>query len=508
MSDLFQWFQSQNGDVDITSLTIADIPGHGRGALALKDLPEGFTLFTIPRELTLSTRTSSLPGRIGKPAWKHFGLDKGWVGLILCIMWEEAQGSSSKWSGYLSSLPSSFDTPMFWNSADLQELQGTAVVDKIGKEQAERDYNGKLLPVVQSRVDLFPPESLSEHYTLHRYHLTGSRILSRSFHVEPWMGGDDDVSDDGSQGPDEAVAKMDVDAERSVVETGTIPGSSETTKELNDELEGPTDDEDDEDEDADDPADVAMVPMADMLNARFGSENAKLFYEEHHLKMVTTKPIKAGEQIWNTYGDPPNSDLLRRYGHVDLVPLEPPLAGLGNPADIVEIGADLAVFAAKKDSPEKLQDKIDWWLEVANDDTFVIGTDCQLPEELVSFARLLFLPRDEWEKVRQKSKLPKPKIDAQVLSVAEDVLSRRINEYSTTIEDDEALLALENAQPLSLNKKHALIVRHGEKRILHGTLQHVNQLQAQAQSSIGGNNKRKNRDGAEVSGTKGKKARS
>jgi len=40
-----------------------------------------------------------------------------------------------------------------------------------------------------------------------------------------------------------------------------------------------------------------MVPMADMLNARFESENAKLYHEKHHLRMVSTKAIKAGEQI-------------------------------------------------------------------------------------------------------------------------------------------------------------------------------------------------------------------
>ena len=37
-------------------------------------------------------------------------------------------------------------------------------------------------------------------------------------------------------------------------------------------VEGDNDDDSD-DEDREDPADVAMVPMADMLNARFESEN-------------------------------------------------------------------------------------------------------------------------------------------------------------------------------------------------------------------------------------------
>ena len=67
----------------------------------------------------------------------------GWAGLILCMMWETAQGSASKWAPYLGmealhnvplklksagSLPKTFDTPMFWEEEDLKELQGTAVV--------------------------------------------------------------------------------------------------------------------------------------------------------------------------------------------------------------------------------------------------------------------------------------------------------------------------------------------------------------------------------------------
>jgi hypothetical protein len=86
--------------------------------------------------------------------------------------------------------------------------------------------------------------------------------------------------------------------------------------------------------------------------------------------MVTTRSIRQGEQIvslflygsqpihgflahnldqWNTYGDPPNSDLLRRYGHVDQVPLAD--GGLGNPADIVEIRADLVMEVILQNIP-------------------------------------------------------------------------------------------------------------------------------------------------------------
>ncbi|KAI0335074.1 SET domain-containing protein [Cubamyces sp. BRFM 1775] len=490
------WFLSQNGTLDTEKVGIVDFPGHGRGAVALQDIPEDHTLFTIPRDLTLSMRTSSLPNLMGK-SWKEHGLHEGWAGLILCMMWEESKGPESKWSGYLDVLPNKFDTPMFWGEEDVQELQGTAVVDKIGRDEAERDYHDKVAPAIKGRPDLFPEDKIDAHFSLERYHIMGSRILSRSFHVEQWKGEHSEEQDEDEPGNSSA---MDIDLQEGEAPAPEGDAEAQEPEEAAEDIQ--VEDEDDEDdEDREDPADVAMVPMADMLNARFESENAKLFYEERVLRMVSTKLIKAGEQIWNTYGDPPNSDLLRRYGHVDLVPLRPPLSGMGNPGDVVEVRADLVVSVATSKVKYDLQERVDWWLEEADDDVFVLHTDCELPEEFISFTRLLLLPKDEWEKTAKKSKLPKPKLDKDVLAIAVDVLQKRLRDYPTTMEEDEQLLAPGAAEQLSLNKRHAVVVRLGEKRILHGTLQDARaKLAASAGSS-------KKRGREEDKGGKGKKIR-
>lgn len=47
-------------------------------------------------------RTSALPSLLGERSWRKFRLHKGWAGIILCMMWEEARGDDSKWSVYLS----------------------------------------------------------------------------------------------------------------------------------------------------------------------------------------------------------------------------------------------------------------------------------------------------------------------------------------------------------------------------------------------------------------------
>jgi SET domain-containing protein 6 len=63
---------------------------------------------------------------------------------------------------------------------------------------------------------------------------------------------------------------------------------------------------------------------------------------------------------WNTYGDPPNSDLLRRYGYVD---------ALGSGLDIVEIkGSTIVECAAPSLTEEARKERVDWWLEMGGDE--------------------------------------------------------------------------------------------------------------------------------------------
>ncbi|KAI0305376.1 Rubisco LSMT, substrate-binding domain-containing protein [Multifurca ochricompacta] len=334
---------------------------------------------------------------------------------------------------------------------------------RMSREQAESDYVNKVVPIL--RVP---------------FHIMGSRILSRGFRVqvEAQLVGDDDIESCQPALPE--VVKTDFDESMSLAPTDNAESGSEGL---------------DDGSDEDDPGNVTMVPMADMLNARCGCENAKLFYEQHDLRMVTTRSIRQGEQIWNTYGDPPNSDLLRRYGHVDQVPLAN--GNLGNPADIVEIRADVVVASVEQRYPQLAgpwsSGRVNWWLEEGGDDVFEVNTSSELPEEMISFTRLLIMSSVDWEKSKRKSKLPKPKVDETVLSLATDVVRRRLAEYPTTIEEDEELL---KDKSISLNLKHAIVVRLGEKRILHGLLRVVTEgLEAScAAPQLNGENRKRKRD--------------
>ena len=71
------------------------------------------------------------------------------------------------------------------------------------------------------------------------------------------------------------------------------------------------------------------------------------------------------------------------------------------------------------------------------------------------------------------------------------------------LQEDERLLEAENVQALSSNKRHAVVVRLGEKRILRGT---VKQLRAQMVTLAAESKKRSREDDKTRKGKKARKA--
>jgi SET domain-containing protein 6 len=217
--------------------------------------------------------------------------------------------------------------------------------------------------ILKRRDDIFLPEHLDSFYTLDRFHINGSRILSRSFQVEYFVGEEEE----------KGTASMSVDPEP----VGTDAQMQQKTEE-----EDTTDTEELGEDEREGITDVAMAPMADVLNARNRCDNvrfllfdsrstltspqARLFYDKDSLNMVAVRPIKCGEQIWNTYGDLPNADLLRRYGHVDTTPLEQGgLFPYGNSSDDVEIPADLIFDICLSGTGEEQKTcRIDAWMSL------------------------------------------------------------------------------------------------------------------------------------------------
>lgn len=135
---------------------------------------------------------------------------------------------------------------------------------------------------------------------------------------------------------------------------------------------------------------------------------------------------------------------------------------------------------------------------------FEVGPDGPIPDAVISFVRLLLLSEDDWHKSRDKGKPPKAKLDAACGAVLSAALKARLSEYPTSIavcrislspvvleakqlvyQDDEALIA---DATLPTRRRHAVIVRLGEKRILHSALSY---LESRGSGSLNAGLKRK-----------------
>lgn len=65
--------------------------------------------------------------------------------------------------------------------------------------------------------------------------------------------------------------------------------------------------------------------------------------------MRSIRPIPKNEQIYNTYGNLPNADLLRRYGYI--IP--------GSRDDLVEISTEIIIEIVSSHNEEEIRRRID-----------------------------------------------------------------------------------------------------------------------------------------------------
>ncbi|WWC85651.1 uncharacterized protein L201_000517 [Kwoniella dendrophila CBS 6074] len=486
-TEFLQWFKGAGGWYDEKYIGLKPFSGMGYGAVALESVPEDIPLFHIPDSLILSSHSSELSKHLTEEEWEK--LNHGWCQLILCMMWESERGIDSPWSGYLANMPVEFDTPMLWDEDERKELIGTDIEDRIGKEDAEQEYNETLLPIIKAHPELFPESS--QHHSLSSFHLHGSRILSRSFTVP-------------------------------LLRFTRLALEPQNNNDNGDDESDFSDDDDDEyEEDGEEIA--VMIPFADMLNAAYERDNANLYTNEKIKKdtpwtkkgftMKSTKLINKDEQIYNTYASPPNSELLRKYGHVDILPLPQELIDLlkkedqvdgewyyGNPGDEVLIDGTAIVESVKKvlgkdkineKWESKISKRVDWWLEEGQEDMFPLTLSPEIDEALIGFIRLLLYDH-EWLRAKKKNKLPTTTIDNDVAAIIVDAIQNRLSKYSGDIQSDLVVIksikadhiprpsastalptTIEGNEEIStkqLRKCYAAIVRLGEKRILHSAL--------------------------------------
>uniref|UniRef100_A0A8C8RX81 N-lysine methyltransferase SETD6 n=1 Tax=Pelusios castaneus TaxID=367368 RepID=A0A8C8RX81_9SAUR len=400
------------------------------GMLAREDLQIGEVLFTIPRAALLSQHTTSIRSLLEKDQ-VFLDSQSGWVPLLLSLLYE-CTASSSHWHPYLSLWPDldGTDHPMFWPEEErVRLLQGTGIVEAVNKDLAniQLEYTSIILPFMESHLDIFDPKL----HTLELYQRLVAFVMAYSFQ-EPL---------------------------------------------------------DEEDEDEKEPNPPVMVPMADILN-HVANHNANLEYSQECLKMVTTQPICKGQEIFNTYGQMANWQLMHMYGFAEPYP--------GNTDDTADIQMVTVRKAALQGARTEAEGQLvsEQWdflcqLEMVGEEgAFVIGWEEVLTEEELSMTlKVLCMAAEEFREYKEQEDWEEDTEDEESFTLSNETIPRlkaswkkllrdsvllTLESYSSGLSAEQDLLNDKEAYgKLSHREQQALQVRYGQKKILHHLLELV-----------------------------------
>ncbi|KAK2838390.1 hypothetical protein Q7C36_013204 [Tachysurus vachellii] len=403
--------------------TVADY-----GMLAKEDIEEGHVLFSIPRCALLHPGTSKLK-KVLEEGQSCLESPSGWVPLLLSLMYEYTL-AESHWKPYLSLWPDfrKLDHPMFWSKEEREKLlKGTGIPEAVDTDltNIQKEYNDTVLPFMRSHPELWDPEQ----HTLELYRSLVAFVMAYSF-----------------QEPVE---------------------------------------EDDEDEDKD-PNPPMMVPMADMLN-HVSNHNANLEYTPERLKMVAVRPIRKGEEIFNTYGQMANWQLLHMYGFTEPFPT--------NANDTADVHVTAVYKAAQQATQNEAEQRllVDKWKLLREMDVveekgvFVFGKNGSLTDtELYTTLKVIGMSKEEFQDFQENEGWEEDEGEeedsraAQALSfegisalishwkrLLHTAAGFTLNLYAEDLESDLRVMEEPKAlAKLSHRERRALHVRLGQKSII------------------------------------------
>ncbi|XP_040136074.2 N-lysine methyltransferase SETD6 isoform X1 [Ictidomys tridecemlineatus] len=403
----------------------------GYGMVTRESVLPGELLFAVPRAALLSPHTCSIRDLLERER-DALQSQSGWVPLLLALL-HELQAPASLWSPYFALWPEldRLEHPMFWPEEERQRLlQGTGVPEAVEKDLANirSEFYSIVLPFMEAHPDLFGPSVRS----LELYHQLVALVMAYSF-------------------------------------------------------QEPLEEEEDEKE----PNSPLMVPAADILN-HLANHNANLEYSADYLRMVATRPIPKGQEVFNTYGQMANWQLIHMYGFVEPYP-----DNTDDTADIQMVTVREAAVRGTKGEAERLQLYERWdflcKLEMVGEEgAFVIGREEVLTEEELAATlkthgcfQVLCMPaeefrefkdrdgwgEDEWEEDRL-TVTNIPKLKASWRQLLRDSVLLTLQTYATDLKTEEDVLSNKEAYAkLSWREKQALQVRYGQKMILHQLLE-------------------------------------
>lgn len=486
---------------------------NGFGVVAKRNVDVGETLARVPNDACLTARNCCVAEEISNRRLR------GGLALSLAIAAERARGKASAWYEYLNvmELP---DVPVRWNQKELGELEGTTIEGLAERDalHIQDDFENifrEVIPDLDQKqaveaVCLFSSRAFGASARRPDANSTKMEtfeagIIEGSEAVPEGDAGEHDTEPRDHQGNATHPGPSCNARAESVPPTSLQCASRETCmdvensnvreNEMGRSLSACDDGSSDEEYDVSDSEDdsveqeEAMVPIADMFNHRVAAVNPPPQYhvvmegagqtfredtvgrerlpslqigileEDDTLVIVALSSAEKGSEIWNTYGELGNAELLNRYG----------FTSLHNPFDTVSIRVEDLLHEVKGRYGERWVRRrmrfVSKVLEDAND-SFDIYGDSSLEKNLHVFLELLHTPEEVFVGLEPTEEsvisLLDDGVSIESWGTLEQIAKRHLNRFPCSLQEDMELL--KNAIAGS-RLHHALILRMSEKRI-------------------------------------------
>merc|ERR1711871_1388999 len=401
------WGRAQHPLV-ISSSTQDDGESCGRGILSKETIGEGELLLTIPLDICLTRKVAQ--EILGKAIIPDY-MDE-YIAIAVLMMSEKIKGEQSKWKPYFDILPSveEVNPAYVWSDEELRMLLGspTYPAAKSLRKKIETEFDELQSTPFSRNGQQFPPQL----YTFDLFLWSFVILFSRAARLTSKLDGEE----------------------------------------------------------------LALVPYADLMNHNPYSNTyidsqtsggiTSFINKKEEVAIYSDRSYKKFEQVFISYGEKSNSDLLLLYGFA----LE------RNPYNAVDITVGLS-----KEDPLYTGKRA--YLAKSGRDATSVRFPLQqsrYPSELVDFLRLLLVEPDDigiqpLERIDFNEPIS-PSLERRVLRTIIGVCESYLERYPTTLSDDENFIMNRSVvSTLTRQQRMSVKLRASEKRILNLTIEAVNE---------------------------------
>ncbi|GMF56704.1 unnamed protein product [Phytophthora fragariaefolia] len=179
VTKLLEWLEAHGTPDSLLDIRyLGKIEGHG--VFAKQALASGQVTLRVPFKLTMNVE-SAAKSDLAPVIEKYPQIPDDEV-LAMHLMYERSKGDESFFAPFIASMPTTFDMPVFWTEAELNELTGTNVLllTQLMKQHLARDFDNIHQAVVEDFPDIFVALPT---LTIEDYMWAMSVIWSRAFGV-------------------------------------------------------------------------------------------------------------------------------------------------------------------------------------------------------------------------------------------------------------------------------------------------------------------------------------